>query len=219
MISEVILRAQRQAVYATRNLGHFGLNIPRYAHFTSPIRRYADLTVHRALISAARLGRGGQTEEEAARLQIIAEKISDTERRAMAVERESQDRYLAEHLSERLGEEFDGRIRGVTRFGLFVALDETGADGFVPAQTLGRERFHYVEARHALIGAATSGYYRLGQPVRVRLTAATPVTGGMRFEMVSDPEAGEKPGRRQGARKDRPTKRTKAKGDRKRRSR
>ncbi|NWG71852.1 MAG: ribonuclease R [Parvularculaceae bacterium] len=195
MVSEVVLRSQRQAVYSTENLGHFGLNIPRYAHFTSPIRRYADLTVHRALVTAARLGKGGQTAEEAARLQKIAEDISDLERRAMAAERESTDRYLAAYLVGRIGAEFEGRIRGVTRFGLFVTLDETGADGFIPAQAL-HGRFFYVEERHALV-APSGQQYRLGQPVRVRLAAATPVTGGMRFEMVSEPiEGGVPPLRR-----------------------
>jgi ribonuclease R len=193
MVSEVVLRAQRQAAYATENLGHFGLNIARYAHFTSPIRRYADLTVHRALVAALKLGRGAQTEKEAARLPLIAERISEAERRAMAVERESTDRYLAAFLEKRVGEEFDARIRGVTRFGLFVALDETGADGFVPVQGLGPERFEYVESRHALVGARTGGFYQLGQKVRVRLQVAAPITGGMRFEMASEPQAGERP--------------------------
>lgn len=191
MISEVVLRAQRQAVYSTENLGHFGLNIPRYAHFTSPIRRYADLTVHRALVTACRLGIGGQTEEEASRLSKIAEQISDYERRAMAAEREAKDRYLADYLAARVGAEFDGRIRGVTRFGLFVMLDETGADGFVPMRSLGFERFRFEEERHALVGETTGGLYRLGQPVRVRLEEAAPLTGGLRFEMISDPVEGE----------------------------
>jgi ribonuclease R len=190
MISEVVLRAQKQAIYATDNVGHFGLNIPRYAHFTSPIRRYADLTVHRALVRAMRLGPGGQTDAEAARLPAIAAKISDFERRAMAAERESADRYLASYHSTRVGAEFAGRIRGVTRFGLFVALDETGADGFIPIAALGAERFRFVEAGHSLIGERTGGVYRLGQPVRVRLSSAAPLTGGLRFEMVSDPFEG-----------------------------
>jgi ribonuclease R len=191
MISEVVLRAQRQAEYSTENVGHFGLNIPRYAHFTSPIRRYADLTVHRALVVAARLGRGAQTEAEAAELARTAEMISDFERRAMAAERESKDRYLAEYLSGRIGAEFDGRIRGVTRFGLFVMLDETGADGFVPIREVGVERFRFEEASHALIGETTGGLYRLGQPVRVRLAVANPLSGGLRFDLLSEPLGGE----------------------------
>jgi ribonuclease R len=187
MISDVILRAQRQAVYATENLGHFGLNLSRYSHFTSPIRRYADLAVHRALVAACRLGDGGQTQEEAARLPKIAEIISDMERRAIAIEREASDRYLAGYLEDKIGEEFDGRIRGVTRFGLFVMLDETGADGFVPARSLGQERYDYYEEKHALIGARGGGVFRLGQAVRVRLQEAAPLRGGLVFEMISEP--------------------------------
>ncbi|MEX0645101.1 MAG: RNB domain-containing ribonuclease, partial [Parvularculaceae bacterium] len=185
-------------VYSTENVGHFGLNIPRYAHFTSPIRRYADLTVHRALVTAARLGPGGQTEAEARALPRIAEQISDLERRAMAAERESADRYRAGYLSDRVGVEFDGRIRGVTRFGLFVMLDETGADGFIPMRSIGAERFNFVEERHAVVGATTGGFYRLGQPVRVKLAEATPLTGGLRFEMISEPIPDAAAGRRKG---------------------
>ena len=187
MISDVVLRSQRQAVYATENLGHFGLNLARYSHFTSPIRRYADLTIHRALVSACSLGEGGQTGEEAARLQKIAELISDMERRAIAVEREANDRYLAGFLEDKIGVEFSGRIRGVTRFGLFVMLDETGADGFVPARTLGPERYEFYEEKHALIGVQLGGAYRLGQAVKVKLLEAAPLRGGLTFEMISDP--------------------------------
>ncbi len=187
MISDVVLRSQRQAVYAAENVGHFGLNLARYSHFTSPIRRYADLTIHRALVSACRLGEGGQTEEEAQRLPKTAELISDMERRAIAVEREASDRYLAGFLEDKIGEEFDGRIRGVTRFGLFVMLDVTGADGFVPARTLGPERYEFYEEKHALIGTQLGGAYRLGQAVRVKLLEAAPLRGGLTFEMISDP--------------------------------
>jgi len=187
MVSEVVLRAQRQAVYATENVGHFGLNLPRYAHFTSPIRRYADLTVHRALVRACRLGAGGQTEAEAAALDDIAEQISDLERRAMAAEREATDRYLAGYLQHREGAVFEGRIRGVTKFGLFVMLDETGADGFIPMRSIGFERYRFEEGRHSLVGETTGGIFRLGQPVTVRLVEAAPIRGGLLFEMESEP--------------------------------
>ncbi|MEQ8751740.1 MAG: RNB domain-containing ribonuclease, partial [Amphiplicatus sp.] len=200
MISDVVLRTQRQAVYATDNVGHFGLNIARYAHFTSPIRRYADLTVHRALVTANKLGAGGQTAEEAKDLSKLAEKTSDFERRAMAAERESKDRYLAGYLSDRVGVEFGGRIRGVTRFGLFVMLDETGADGFVPMRSLGPDRWRFEEGSHSVISETTGAFYRLGQPVRVKLLEATPLTGGLRFEMLSDPMEGERPARGKGSR-------------------
>lgn len=216
MVSEVVLRAQRQAVYATENLGHFGLNLGRYAHFTSPIRRYADLTVHRALVKACNLGEGGQTEKEALSLTDTASQISDYERRAIGAERESTDRYLASYLSGRIGVEFEGRIRGVTRFGLFVSLDETGADGFIPMRTLGFEYFRFEESLHAVIGDTTGGVYRLGQAVTVRLAEATPLTGGLRFEMVSDAIPANKAGI-SGAKKRQPFKSTtkKRKGARK----
>jgi ribonuclease R len=187
MISDIVLRAQRQAVYSTENLGHFGLALPRYSHFTSPIRRYADLTIHRALVSAVNLGEGGQSAEEAAQLPRIAGLISDLERRAVAIEREAADRYLAAYLEAHIGEEFSGRIRGVTRFGLFVMLDETGADGFIPARGLGQERFDFVEERHALVGAASGAYFRLGEAVKVRIVESAPLRGGLVFEMLSEP--------------------------------
>ena len=190
MVSEVVLRSQRQAVYDTNNVGHFGLNLARYAHFTSPIRRYADLTVHRALVKAFKLGDNGQTSKEAAALPKIAEDISDLERRSVAAERESNDRYLAGYLEGRVGAEFEARIRGVTKFGLFVMLDETGADGFIPMRSIGGERFTFVEQEHSVIGDSTGGVFRLGQPVKVRLAEAAPLTGGLRFEMLSDPLPG-----------------------------
>ncbi len=189
MVSDVILRAQRQAVYATENLGHFGLNLGRYAHFTSPIRRYADLTVHRALVAALKLGEGGQSEAEAAGLNDIAQSISDFERRSMAAEREASDRYLSAHLANRIGEEYEGRIRGVTKFGLFVMLEDSGADGFIPMRSLSGDYYHFEDGSHALIGDRTGDAYRLGQSVRVRLLEATPLTGGLRFAMLSDPVA------------------------------
>jgi len=187
MISEIILRAQRQAIYDVENRGHFGLNLPRYAHFTSPIRRYADLTVHRALVSACKLGPGGQTVRDAQALSDIADQISDYERRAIAAEREATDRYLSSFLEGRIGLEFDARIRGVTKFGLFAMLDETGADGFIPMRMIGDERFRFEEGAHQLVGESTGGAYRLGQAVRVRLTEATPLTGGLLFDLLSPP--------------------------------
>ena len=138
LVNEVVLRSQAQAEYSAENYGHFGLNLRRYAHFTSPIRRYADLTVHRALIRAHKFGNDGTPETMDARaLGEIAAQISATERRAMKAERETADRLIAHFLADRVGATFTGRISGVTRAGLFVKLDTTGADGFVPARTLG----------------------------------------------------------------------------------
>src|SRR5256886_1708366 len=148
LVNEVVLRTQAQAEYAAENYGHFGLNLRRYAHFTSPIRRYADLIVHRGLIRAGKLGDGGLPETMDPRvLGEVAATISATERRAMKAERETFDRLLAHFLADRVGADFEGRISGVTRAGLFVKLDHTGADGFIPARTIGSEFFRYQEDR------------------------------------------------------------------------
>jgi ribonuclease R len=189
IVNEVVLRTQMQAHYSTDNIGHFGLNLERYAHFTSPIRRYADLTVHRGLIRALDLGEGGQTDYEAARLRETADLITAAERRAMAAERDATDRYVAAFMAGHVGAEFVGRITGVTRFGLFIRLADTGADGLVPVSTLGDEYFVHDDRAHALVGERSGRRWRLGASVTVRLREATPITGGLLFEMLSEPEA------------------------------
>jgi ribonuclease R len=189
IVNEVVLRTQMQAHYSTDNIGHFGLNLERYAHFTSPIRRYADLTVHRGLIKAMGLGDDGQTDFEAARLTETAELITLAERRAMAAERDATDRYVAAFMSSHVGAAFEGRITGVTRFGLFVRLKDTGADGLAPVSSLGDEYFVHDDRAHALVGERTGQRWRLGAAVSVRLREATPITGGLLFEMLSEPEA------------------------------
>ena len=196
LINDVVLRTQAQAEYAAENYGHFGLNLRRYAHFTSPIRRYADLIVHRALIRALKLGEGGLP--EAADVKVLAEisaQISATERRAMLAERETNDRLIAHFLSDRVGATFDGRVSGVHRAGLFVKLHETGADGFVPARTIGDEYFRHDEAGHAMVGNRSGETYRLGDRVTVKLVEAAPVAGALRFELLSEGRPG-KPSRR-----------------------
>jgi len=185
LISEVILRSQSQAEYTPKNIGHFGLNLVRYAHFTSPIRRYADLIVHRALIRALGLGPDGLTDDEIPLLASIAKAISDAERRAMAAERETTDRLIAAHLADRVGATFGGRIAGVTRSGLFVRLKDTGADGYIPISSLSDDYYHHIEAAHALVGARTGAGYRLGDTVEVRLLEAIPSAGALRFEMLT----------------------------------
>ncbi len=193
VINEVILRAQSQAAYSPENIGHFGLALPRYAHFTSPIRRFADVLVHRALIRACNLGDGGLPDGQGyPEFLSIGEEISAHERRSMAAERDSSDRYLAAYLSDRVGAEFDGAISGVTRFGLFVRLRDSGADGLIPIRNLGTEYFSHVEAQHALVGDRTGLTFRLGDAVRVRLMEAVPVSGGLRFELA---DYEERPGR------------------------
>ena len=184
VVNMMVLRSQSQACYSPDNLGHFGLNLARYAHFTSPIRRYADLLVHRGLIRALDLGEDGLDDETIEQFEEIGKQISDTERRAMLAERDSTDRYLAAYMSERLDTEQEGRISGVTRFGLFVSLTETGADGMIPMRTLGSEFFHHDESRHALIGERTGSVYQLGMKVLVRVVEAAPVSGGLRFELL-----------------------------------
>ena len=188
IVNEVVLRTQMQAHYSPENIGHFGLNLDRYAHFTSPIRRYADLIVHRALVRALKLGDDGLSDWDVSRLKETADHITDCERRAMAAERDATDRYIAAFLQDRVGAEFEGRITGVTRFGLFVRLAETGADGLVPVSSLGGEYFIHDDRAHALVGERTGVRWRLGRMVAVRLQEATPITGGLLFEMLSDPE-------------------------------
>ncbi len=189
VINEIVLRTQSQAIYSPDNCGHFGLNLARYAHFTSPIRRYADLVVHRALIAGLKLGAGGLAESEAKKISQTAEHISNTERRAMAAERDSVERYVAAYMEDRVGAAFDARISSVTRFGLFVRLAETGADGLVPMRALGDERFRHDQKSHALIGERSRISYRLGETIRVRLAEAAPLTGGLRFELLEKNKA------------------------------
>jgi ribonuclease R len=200
LVNEVMLRSQAQAEYAPGNIGHFGLNLRRYAHFTSPIRRYADLVVHRGLIRALGLGRDGLPEEVEARLEAIGADISATERRAMAAERDTVDRLIALWLADRVGARFTGRIAGVVKSGLFVALDETGADGFVPAATIGQDYYHFDEVHRAMVGRTTGETFRLGDPVEVRLVEAAPFAGALRFELLSEGRYLDGDGRRRGAR-------------------
>ncbi len=197
LVNEVVLRSQAQAQYSAENFGHFGLNLRRYAHFTSPIRRYADLIVHRALIRAQKLGADGLADDIDGRaLGEVAANISVTERRAMKAERETADQLVAHFLADRIGAVFDGHISGVTRAGLFVELDETGADGFIPARFIGDEYFRSNEAGRAFVG--NSQTHRLGDPVTVELVEAAPVAGALRFRLVRHasgavPRTGQKP--------------------------
>ncbi|HMO70176.1 MAG TPA: ribonuclease R [Paracoccaceae bacterium] len=184
LINISTLRSLPQAYYLPTNLGHFGLALRDYAHFTSPIRRYADLIVHRALIAAHGWGEDGLSAGDVERLEETAKLISDAERRSMAAERDTTDRYLAAWLSDRVGSTFTGRVSGVQRFGLFVKLDESGADGLVPIREVGREFFHFDAAAQTLIGADTGTVIGLGARVTVRLAEAVPVTGGLMLELL-----------------------------------
>ena len=179
------LRSMTQAYYNAVNFGHFGLALRSYAHFTSPIRRYSDLIVHRALVAGHGWGDDGLSTWDVENLDETAKLISDTERRSMVAERDTSDRYLAAFLADRVGHEFAGRISGVQRFGLFVRLDETGADGLVPIRSVGREFFHYDQDSQTLTGSDTGVTIGIGQRVTVRLAEAVPMTGGLMLDLLT----------------------------------
>ncbi|MDE8348027.1 MAG: ribonuclease R [Acidocella sp.] len=190
LVNETMLRSQSQAEYGPDNIGHFGLALTKYAHFTSPIRRYADLLVHRALITGLKLGKDGLTEADIAKFADTAEHITATERRATLAERDSTDRYLALYLQHRVGELFEGRISGVTKFGLFVTLNETGASGFAPMASLPDDYWVHDEASQSLIGKRTRLSFQLAQNIDVRLAEAKPVTGGLLFNIITSATTG-----------------------------
>ena len=184
LINISTLRSMTQAYYSPQNMSHFGLALQNYAHFTSPIRRYADLLVHRGLVSAHGWGKDGLSPQDYETLDETAKLISDTERRSMVAERDTTDRYLASFMAERVGNEFSGRISGIARFGIFVKLDETGADGLVPIRSLGREYFEHDPETQTLRGTETGTLISLGLRTLVRLSEATPNTGGILLELL-----------------------------------
>ena len=184
LINETVLRSQSQAVYSPDNLGHFGLALSRYAHFTSPIRRFPDLIVHRALIAAYGLGEGGLADADKGRFAEFGEHLSMCERRAVAAERGAMDRYVAAFMAGHVGATFPGRVTSVTRFGLFAALDATGADGLIPVRSLGQEFFRHDEGRQLLVGERTGETFGLGDRLMIKLVEADTATGGLLFEIV-----------------------------------
>lgn len=186
IVSDVVLRSQSQAIYSPANIGHFGLALGQYAHFTSPIRRYADLLVHRALIRVYKLGDDGLTDDEIEKMETLGEHISGTERRSIMAEREATDRFIALYLEEKVDTVFTARVSGVARFGLFVQLDETGADGIVPFSSLPRDYYELDEAKQALVGQRKGLTYTLAQPVKVRLVEANPLTSAMSFAILEE---------------------------------
>jgi len=210
VVNEVMLRSQSQAIYSPENIGHFGLALAKYAHFTSPIRRYADLVVHRGLIRSCKLGDDGLSEREIEKIEDIAEHISTTERTSAAAERDATDRFITLFMADRVGVTFSARISGVARFGLFARLDETGADGIIPMNTLPDDYYFHDEKRQALIGKRTKKTYQLAQPIMVKLTQADRLTGSMALCLVEEGSglskadaAGEPKGRKPKRRKQR----------------
>ena len=214
LIMEAVLRSQTQAYYGPKNAGHFGLALGSYAHFTSPIRRYADLLVHRALVDAFGLEQPapksklppttGLSDRDRAELDKVSESSSDAERRAMAAERETIERYVAAWLSGRVGEVFDTRITGVQKFGFFATIVRLGGDGLVPISTLGSEYFHYDEGAQVLPGERTGTKFAVGDRLKLRLGEANPLTGALKFELPDgegprvEPRGTKPPPRKQG---------------------
>jgi ribonuclease R len=186
-IMEQLLRTQMQARYGPERLGHFGLALATYAHFTSPIRRYADLLVHRALVSAYKLGEGGLPPADAEKFEEIGEQISRLERRAMEAERETVDRYVAAYLSDQRGQVVLCRITGVQPFGFFATVVDFGGDGLVPVSTIGDEYFRYDEKAQRLVGEESGTTYRQGQKLKLRIAEADPVSGSLRLELPDRP--------------------------------
>jgi ribonuclease R len=184
VVNELILRTQAQAEYNPDNIGHFGLGLTHYCHFTSPIRRYSDVLVHRALISGLKFGDGGLNAEDGSRFAEIGTHISTTERRAAQAERITVDRFIALFMQSQIGQEFKCRISGVTNFGLFVTVDQSGATGLIPIRTLPQDYYHFDEKHHRLLGRSKGLCFRLGDMVMVKLEKVEPVTGGLEFSMV-----------------------------------
>ncbi len=185
LVNELVLRCQAQAAYSPNNIGHFGLALRRYAHFTSPIRRYADLLVHRALIAgASAAGRGALTSDtDGDQLATVAEHISATERRAAAAERAALERYRATLLAQSIGSVFTGRINGVAEFGLFITALENGADGLVPISTLPSDYYERDQRAQRLIGQRSGRIFQIGDEVSVRLADADAIGGRIVFRI------------------------------------
>jgi ribonuclease R len=192
LVNEVMLRSQSQAAYSPDNIGHFGLALTRYAHFTSPIRRYADLLVHRALISGLRLGTGGLADGDAMRFADTSLHITATERRAALAERDAIDRYLAAYMADKVGARFAARVSGVTRFGLFVTVPASGATGLVPIAALPDDYWHHDEMEQTLTGSRTRRVFRLSQDLEVRLAEANPITGSLVFQIPRAEQSGKR---------------------------
>jgi ribonuclease R len=192
LVNDLVLRCQAQAAYSPDNIGHFGLGLRRYAHFTSPIRRYADLLVHRALIAGANaegsdFGAGALPSDiDHDRLAVVGEHISTTERRAAAAERAAIERYRTILVADAIGGLFSARISGVAEFGLFVTLVESGATGLVPISTLPGDYYDRLEKVPQLVGRRYGRVFRLGDAAIVRLVEADAIGGRLLFRIEDE---------------------------------
>ncbi len=185
IVSELILRAQARARYGPDCDPHFGLALEAHAHFTSPIRRYADLVAHRALIRAYDLGEGGAVEDIEA-LEDLAEAINRTERRSATVERATLDRYAALLAVDHVGETLDGRIVGANRVGLFVRFDRPMLEGFAPVSSLPDDFWRLSRDGLAMEGRRSGKAFRLGDAVRATIIQADPATGAVTIDIRAD---------------------------------
>ena len=183
-INELVLRSQSQAAYSPDNIGHFGLALTRYAHFTSPIRRYADILVHRSLVKALKLGEGALTPAETNTFEDTAHHISATERQAATAELDAVDRYIALYMQDKVGKSFNARITSVTPFGAFIAIEPSGAEGFIPMRGLTGDYYDYEESFQRLVGRSTGSVYALGDKIRVVLKECVTITGGLTFAVL-----------------------------------
>ncbi len=189
VVSTMMLRSMKQAKYDVEPLGHFGLGAEFYSHFTSPIRRYPDLILHRLIRSYGENGTGSaQKEKWANRLPDIAVETSKAERRAVDAERETDALKKTEYMADKVGEIYEGIIGSVLKFGIFVELPNT-VEGLVHISNMKDDYFNYIEEQMMLVGERTGVVYRIGQKVKVKITKADPETREIDFELVPDPDA------------------------------
>jgi len=191
-ISDIVLRCQSQAIYSPNNLGHFGLALKNYCHFTSPIRRYSDLLVHRALIDAYNLGNDGLKQEQKEKFEEVAENISNTERTAQKAERETMDKYLSLFMQDKVGSRFNAKISGVNNFAMFIKLIETGAEGIIFLKNIRGDFYIHDDKNHCIIGRKTKSRYRMGDLITVQLEQVSPIKGGLEFSLIQNASNKEK---------------------------
>jgi ribonuclease R len=197
LIQTVLLRSMQQAMYSSDNVGHFGLAYPAYTHFTSPIRRYPDLLVHRIIKYMLAGGTAAELDYGKSDLQQVGEHCSGTERRADEATRDASDWLKCEFMQDKLGERFEGTITSVTSFGIFVQLDEVYIDGLVHITALDNDYYHFDPIGHRLHGERTGSVYRLGDRLRVQVAAVNLDDRKIDFVLAEPQAKGKAPSRTQ----------------------